>query len=142
MNSCWAEFSPTGLQKGSTYARPRPRCRFCAESPDDLKFFTEPLPLFLCLANTCRNTPALSLFTIPSPRRRTTGNRAPVSLYRPIHSMTDVLLWQRLNSSPDERCGFPGRVPFTNCTPVKSSELLMSGEPPPNNSGLLPMVCR
>jgi hypothetical protein len=107
----WTKTGPSRPIYRRKRARPRPRCRFCAESPEDLKFAKESLPLFLCLADTCRNTPALSLFTIPSPRRRTTGNRAPVSLYRPIHSMTDVLLWQRLNSSPDE--SFPS-INFTN----------------------------
>jgi hypothetical protein len=88
MNSCWAEFSPTGLQKGSTYARPRPRCRFCAESPDDLKFFTEPLPLFLCLANTCRNTLALSSLHNPQSTRANGGEPSSGELI-PIGSLND-----------------------------------------------------
>jgi hypothetical protein len=50
-------------------------------------------------------------FTVRSPRRRTARGRAPVSLYRLIYSMTNVLLWQRLNSSPNE--SFPS-TNFTN----------------------------
>lgn len=38
------------------------------------------------------------------------------------------------------RAVFPGRVPFTNCTPLKSSDAEVSGEPPPKISGLLPLV--
>jgi hypothetical protein len=61
---------------------------------------------------TFAETPSsFPLFTIPSPRRRTAGNRAPVSLYRPVYSMTGALLWQRPNSSPDK--GFPS-TNFTN----------------------------
>ena len=46
--------------------------------------------------------PRFHLFTFRSPRWRMAGNRTPTSLYRPDHSMTGVLLWQRPNSSPNE----------------------------------------
>lgn len=36
----------------------------------------------------------------------------------------------------------PGRVPFTSCTPLKSSDAPISGEPPPKISGLFPLVSR
>jgi hypothetical protein len=51
------------------------------------------------------------LFTVRSPRRRTAQGRALVSLHLLIYSMTDVLLWQRPNSSPNE--SFPS-TNFTN----------------------------
>jgi hypothetical protein len=51
------------------------------------------------------------LFTVRSPWRRTAQGQAPVKLYLPINSMTDVLLWQRPNSSPNE--SFPS-TNFTN----------------------------
>ena len=38
--------------------------------------------------------------------------------------------------------GVAGRVPFTNCTPLKSSDAEVSAEPPPKTRGLLPLVCK
>jgi hypothetical protein len=58
-----------------------------------------------------KTPPEFYFFTARSPRRRTALGRAPVSLYQPVYSMTDVLLWQRPNSSPNE--GFPS-TNFTN----------------------------
>jgi hypothetical protein len=61
----------------------------------------------LTLAETL---PHFLLFTSRSPRRRTAGNRAPTSSYRPDHSMTGALLRLRPNSSPKKR------FPSTNFT--------------------------
>jgi hypothetical protein len=60
-----------------TRPRTRPRCRFCAESPDDLKFFQESLPLFLCLTDTCKNTLALS--SLHNPQSTTANGGEPSS---------------------------------------------------------------
>ena len=62
----------------------------------------------LTLAET---PPRFHLFTSYSTRRRTSGNRALASSYRPDHSMTGALLRLRPNSSPNK--SFPS-INFTN----------------------------
>jgi hypothetical protein len=51
------------------------------------------------------------LFTARSPRRRTVGNRAPVSLYRPDPATTGAPVWQTPNWTPLNH--FPS-LNFTN----------------------------
>jgi hypothetical protein len=43
-----------------------------------------------------------NLFTVRSPRRRTTRGRASMNLHWPIHATIDALLWFKPNSSPYE----------------------------------------
>jgi hypothetical protein len=70
-------FGPELAQSAHLQAETCPRCRFCAESPNDFKFFKESLPLFLCLADTCRNTLALS--SLHNPQSTTANGGEPSS---------------------------------------------------------------
>jgi hypothetical protein len=60
-----------------TRTRARPRWWICAESPGVLKFFKESIPLFLCLADTCRNT--LALFSLHNLQSTTVNGGEPSS---------------------------------------------------------------
>ena len=70
-------FGPELAQSAHLQAETCPRCRFCAESPNDFKFFKESLPLFLCLADTCRNT--LALFSLHNLQSTTVNGGEPSS---------------------------------------------------------------
>jgi hypothetical protein len=65
-------------------------------------FIKNPSHYFSVLLTLAETPPRFLLFTFCSPRRRTTGNRAPASLYRPDHSMIGALLRLRPNSSPNK----------------------------------------
>jgi hypothetical protein len=107
----WAQFSPRRPSKDRT--RPRAPARSVLRREPwrfeiSIKSPSHYSSVSLTLAET---PPRFHLFTSCSTRRRTSGNRALASSYRPDHSMTGALLRLRLNSSPNK--SFPSNN-FTN----------------------------
>jgi hypothetical protein len=106
----WAETDPTGptqnRKRGRAHAlsylhREPWRFEILIKNP----FYCSSVSLTLA-----ETPPRFLLFTSRSPRQRTTGNRAPASLHRPIHATTNALLRLRPNSSPNKS------FPSTNFT--------------------------
>jgi hypothetical protein len=110
MNSVGMNSAQPAYNRGES-TRARARGVVLHRSPQRFEYLRKNPAHYLTGSLTFAKRPLhFYLFIACSPRRRTVLGRASASLHRPIYSMTGVLLWQRLNSCPNES------FPSTNST--------------------------